>query len=158
MTLPSIVPVGFQATSKDFLKTKVSRGGEAFVNRGVVTIPSGTVSGTIVGLIPVNAGATLVTGATDLALGTALGASVTLSLGIIYDDNVANTNIANLWANAVTGNTAGPVAITETITNLPYVTTGNGWIAITTGGATTGTSGDLYIQALMDYFNGGIQA
>lgn len=158
MTLPSIVPTGFAGTSKDFLKVKVDRAGTAFVNRGQVSVPSGTVVTTIVGLIPFQAGMTLVTGATDLFV-EALGTSVTLSLGVVYDDNVTNTNNQTLWVNASTVAAAGGVVpIVESATNIPYVTTGNGWIVATINGATTGSTGSVYIQALLDYFNGGIQA
>lgn len=158
MTLPTIFPVGFAGTSKDFLKAKVSRDGAAFVNRGQVSVPSGTVVTTIVGLIPFMAGMTLVTGATDL-FSEALGASVTVSIGVVYDDNVANTNNQTLFTNASTAAAAGGVVpITESATNLPYITTGNGWVVATINGATTGTTGTIYIQALLDYFNGGVQA
>lgn len=158
MTLPSIVPAGFLGTNKDFLKVKVDRSGAAFVNRGQVSVPSGTTTTTIVGLIPFMAGMTLVTGATDLFC-EALGTSVTVSIGVVYDDNVANTNVQTLFTNASTAAAAGGVVpITESATNLPYVTTGNGWVVATIGGATTGSTGTIYIQALLDYFNGGIQA
>lgn len=158
MTLPSIVPTGFAATSKDFLKVKVDRSGSAFVNRGVVTVPSGTVVSTIIGLIPFQAGMTLVTGATDI-FAAALGASVTGSIGVVYDDNVSFTNNQTLFVNGSSVFAAGGVVpIVESATNLPYVTLGNGWVVLTTAGATTTSAGDVNIQALCDYFNGGVQA
>jgi len=158
MTLPTNVPTGFAGTSKDFLKAKVDRSGAAFVNRGQISVPSGTVVTTTFGLIPFQAGMTLVTGATDM-FSEALGTSVTVSLGVVYDDNVANTNNQTLFVSASTAAAAGgPVPLVESATNLPYVTTGNGWIVATINGATTGSTGILYIQALCDYFNGGVQA
>lgn len=158
MTLPSAVPTGFANTSKDFLKTKVDRSGAAFVNRGQISVPSGTVVTTTFGLVPFNAGATIVTGATDLFC-EALGTSVTISIGVIYNDNVSFANNQTLFTNASTAAAAGGVVpITESATNLPYVTLGDGWIVATINGATTASTGTVYIQALMDYFNGGLQA
>jgi len=158
MTTPTFLPPGFLGNYRDYLKVKVTKDGAAFVNRGQVSIPAATAVATIAGIVPFNAGMTLVTGATDIVV-DALGTGVTLSIGVVYDDNVANTNLPNLFVNASTVAAAGgPVPITESAANLPYVTTGNGWIAATINGAATGTTGNINMQALLDYFSGGIQA
>jgi hypothetical protein len=157
MTTPTLLPTNFFGTAVDYLQVKCSRDGDAFVNRGQVSIPSGTTTTTIAGLFPFQSGMTLVTGGTDI-VSDALGTSVTVSIGVVYDDNVGNTNNQTLFTNASTAAAAGgPVPITESATNLPYVTTGNGWVVATIGGATTGSTGNIYIQALCDYFNGGKQ-
>lgn len=157
MTTPTILPVGFAGNSTDFLKTKCSRDGDAFVNVGIASVPSGTTTTTIVGLVPFNAGARLITGATDAAA-DALGTSVTVNLGVVYDDNVGNTNNQTLFASGLTGAAAGgALPLAETTTNIPYITTGNGWVVATIGGATTGNTGNIAIQATLDYFTGGIQ-
>lgn len=159
MTLPTIVPTGFAATSKDFLKAKVMKDGSAFLNRAVVTVPASTVVATVVGLVPVKAGAALSVPSLSV-LFPALGASVTASLGIIYDDTTNNTSNATLYASASTTAAAGGVlSITATAANQQYVVTGDGWLAVTLGGATTTASAlDINAQVLVDYFSGGIQA
>lgn len=157
MTTPAIVPVGFSGNSTDYLRAKVDRSGSAFTNRGAVTVPVGTVATTIVGLVPFQRGMNLQL-PNNVVVG-ALGAGVTMSIGVIYDDNVANTNNQTLWASASTAAAAGgSIALIDSAVTKQFVTTGDGWIAATIGGATTGTANDVTVQFLLDYFTGGIQA
>lgn len=157
MTLPTIVPAGFAGDYTDFLKVKLQRDGSAFVNAGVVSIPSGTVVTTIVGLVPFTANAKIsVTGLSLFA--AALGASVTASIGVVYQSASEGTDVPTLFVSGSTTVAAGgAIAFTPTATNVPYVTTGNGWIAVTLAGATTGSTGSINVQALISYFSGGIQ-
>ena len=157
MALPTIVPVGFAGNRTDFLKAKADRGGSAFVNRASVSVPSGTVVNTIVGLIPFQAGATVSVPALSVVF-AALGASVTASIGVVYED-VLNTDVPALFASAITTPAAGGVAtITPSAANLAFVALGNGWIAVTISGATTSTTNAITAQAVVNYFNGGVQA
>ena len=157
MALPTIVPVGFAGNRTDFLKAKVSRDGGSFVNRSSVSVPSGTVVTTIVGLIPFQAGATVSVPALSVVF-AALGASVTASIGVFYED-AANTDVPALFASAITTPAAGGVStITPSATNLAFVAPGNGWIAVTLAGATTGSTGSITSQAVVNCFNGGVQA
>ncbi len=153
MTSPTIVPTNYQNNATDYLNTKVDKGGRAFFQDEQVSVPSGTVSAAIIGLVPFNAGCKI--GVTSSAVYcAALGTSVTLSLGVIYDDAVANTNNQTLFvATSSTAAAGGAILLPATATNVPYITTGNGWLVGTTGGATTGTTGIIYVQALLDYFS-----
>lgn len=153
MTSPSIVPTTYQNNATDYLNTKVDKGGRAFFQDEQVSVPSGTTTTTIVGLIPFNAGCKIgVTSSSFFC--AALSTSVTLDIGVIYSDNVANTNNQTLFVSASTAAAAGgAIPLVPTATNVPYITTGDGWIVATIGGATTGTTGIIYIQALLDYFS-----
>lgn len=151
MTLPTIVPTQFAGTSKDFLKTKFQADGTSFVVQDAVSIPTGTVTTTIVGMVPFNANCRLDVGGTKL-FSAALNTSVTLSIGVVYDDNTNNTNNATLYASALTAAAAGgELVITPSAANLNYITTANGWFVLTVGGATTGTTGSVTFQMLLDY-------
>lgn len=156
MTTPSIVPAEYQANSRDFLKTKVERSGAARVYNVQVSVPTGTIATAIVGLIPFNRGFRI----DEKSLGAfsgALGTSVTASLGVIYDDNVGNTNNATLYASALTAAAAGgELATTASAANLSYVTTGDGWVAVTIGGATTASTGNITLQLVGAYDGLGI--
>lgn len=156
MTTPSIVPTQFQANSTDYLHTKVDRQGVVRLQRTAVSVPSGTTTTTIVGLAPFNAGECFVVDGMNIAIG-ALGTSVTVDIGVIYDDNTNNTNNQTLFVSASTTAAAGGnIAITGTATNLAYVTTANGWLVATIGGATTGTTGSITAQVVQAY--DGLQA
>ena len=157
MALPTIVPTGFAGDYTDFLKAKVERDGSAFLNNGVVSVPSGTVVSTIVGLIPVVAGAKI--NPVSLAVHcAALGASVTGSIGVVYQNSTEGTDVPTLFVSGSTTPAAGGnIVIAASATNIPYVATGNGWLALTLAGATTGSTGSVNVMATISYFNGGIQ-
>lgn len=140
MTLPTIVPVAFQATAKDFLHTKCSRDGDMSLQVQQVSIPSGTTTTTIVGLIPFNKGIRVATDAFSV-LNDALGTSVTISLGYVYNDNVSFTNNQTAFLAATAAASAGLLAPTGI--GLDFVAQGDGWIVATVGGATTTTTGNL---------------
>lgn len=151
MTLPTIVPLEYAATATDFLKVKSDRSGAARVYSESVSVPTGTTTTTIVGLIPFNKGLRI----DEKSIGAfsgALGTSVTVSIGVVYNDNVANTNNATLYASALTAAAAGgELVMVASAANLGYVTTGDGWVVATIGGATTGTTNPLTIQCVGSY-------
>lgn len=151
MTTPSIVPAPFQGTSTDYLKTKVERDGSVRCQAETVSVPTGTTTATIVGIVPFNAGFRILPDGCSFA-SDALNTGVTLSIGVVYDDNVGNTNNQTLFTNASTASAAGgAILVTNSATNVPYVTTGNGWVVATIGGATTGTTGNIYGQVVGCY-------
>ena len=151
MTLPTVVPAPFQGTSKDFLKAKFQADGTAFLANATTSVPSGTTATTVVGLVPVTAGARIVVGATKI-VSAALGAGSTASVGIVYDDTVNNTSVPTLFASALTAVAAGgELVITPSVTNLAYVVTGNGWVCLTMGGTTTANTADVVAQVTIDY-------
>lgn len=156
MTTPNIVPIEYNATSTDYLKVKTDRSGAARVYGEQVTVPVGTASGTIVGLVPFTKGFRIEE-KTIGAFSGALGTGVTASLGVIYDDNTNNTNNQTLYASGLTAPAAGgELVAVASAANLSYVTTAQGWLAATTGGTTSSTAAALNISLLGSYDGLGI--
>lgn len=151
MTLPTIVPLKWTGTTTDFLKTKVDRQGVERAQRTTVSVPSGTTTTTLVGLVPFNAG----WAPTGFRLYCdALSTSVTASVGVVYNDSTNNTNNATLFVNASTAAAAGgELVYVASATSVDYVTTGDGWLVVTIGGATTGTTGNVQ-GTVFGYYDG----
>lgn len=151
MTTPSIVPTKWQGNSTDYLHAKVERNGCERAQRTIVSVPTGTVVNTIVGLVPFQTGFQL----TGFRLvSDALNTGVTANVGVIYDDNTNNTNNQTLYTSASTSPAAGgELVFGATATNVVYVTTAPGWIVVTITGATTGTTGNIQ-GTLFGYYDG----
>lgn len=155
MTLPTIVPVNFNATVSDFTKVKAERSGALRTSAFTVSVPSGTASATVIGLVPVKKGARIVRNASSVfndQLDTS--ASVTAALGIVYTDTTTNTSVPGQFT------AAGSVALqsTTSFTLLTaytavdsYVVTGDGWIAVTTAAAATNNLGTIHGAITITY-------
>jgi len=144
MTTPSIYPTQYDATSRDFRKVKKDRSGALRLYTGAVTIPSGTVATTIVGLIPFNKGAKFDIGSTDIYIADIGAATTTVSIGWVYDDNVTYTNNQIGFASASTAIQAGGfISMTASASGLSFVADGNGWLVATINTASTDTSGAI---------------
>jgi len=145
MVLPTIVPTGFQGNYTDFFQAKVERDGSVRRAQGAVTVPAGTTSGTVIGLLPFTSGFSFA-GLGGYNLYTAdldTASSVTLNFGIAYQDTSAGTDNLDAIASASTAPQAGGFVAPDEIDYLTVVSTGNGWVTVQTGGATTGTAGDV---------------
>lgn len=154
MTIPSILPVGYAGTTADFLKTKVDREGSVRASYGVVSVPTGTVTTTIVGLIPFNANTRLVDFYVYFA---ALGAGVTADIGYVYSDNTNNTNKSNAFIAASTTSAAGgALGGANTVDAATWTATADGWFCVVIGGATTGTTGNISYDVSTVYDVGGL--
>ena len=153
MTTPSIVPVGYDGTTKDYLKTKVDHSGADRSAFGAVSVPTGTVVTTIVGLVPFNKGVRLSGLYTYFA---ALGTSVTADIGYIYDDNTNNTNKQTAFVAASTTAAAGGNVTSTALDPCTWTATADGWIVATIGGATTGSTGNISYRIGLVYDVGGL--
>lgn len=155
MTLPSIVPSGFAATSTDFTKAKADRSGANRTIPFTVTIPTTTVSTTIVGLVPVRKGARVNIGGTKVEVDDLdSSTNVTMSLGIVYDDATNNTTNQTLFVvSATTPQAGGIFTLLNTYTVASYAATGDGWICATVGGGSTTTQGTVHGQVTVSYDN-----
>lgn len=131
MTTPSIVPTQYQADDTDYLKVKADRSGASRNYAGTVTIPSGTEATTVVGLLPFNKGARFAIGDKSVYCGNFGGASTTVDLGYVYDDNVTYTNNVDAWASAATAPQSGGFITVDEPDGVSWVAEANGWIAIT---------------------------
>jgi len=139
MTTPTILPVGRKGDYRDFLQTKRNVDGDPRVQGFTVTVPTGTVVTTVVGLVPFNKGARL-NYAGSQVVGGGLGSSVTVDIGYVYADNVTYTNDPDAFASAVAAATAGAINFDEPVTGVAWVADADGWITVTTGGATTAST------------------
>ena len=148
MTYPTIFPAKYTGTRTDFLINKENRAGSVQVEKLVVSVASGTATGVNVGLVPFHRGATLV----DVKLANgALGTGVTGSVGVIYEDNVANADNATLFADAASLAAAGQSNVDIKAAGLTWVAPANGWIVIQTAGAATGTAGTVTASVCLSY-------
>lgn len=152
MTVPNVVNPRYVADSSAYRNAKVDRSGAARGEAFNVSVPSGTtVAAGIIGLVPFQTGAKFLYDSTIFA--NALGASTTLSLGYIYDDNVTFTNAPAAFLAATASNTANQKLNPNVETGVAWkaidslVGTGalaNGWIVAVLGGATTTTTATIY--------------
>lgn len=151
MTTPSIIPSTFP-TSNPFLQAPQLWDGGAQLVRTQVIIPSGTLSGTIVGLVPFRKGFKLSYPGTNLYtpdLDT--GAGVTFDVGYVYDDAVTYTSDPNAFVVTSTTPQGGGFITFTDLAGITFVAAADGWIAITTGGGTTTTTGTLTFQTTITY-------
>lgn len=131
MTTPGIVPLQYDASARDYLKVKDDHSGAARTYGGTVSVPSGTVATTIVGLVPFNKGARFSINSTSVACGNFGAGTTTVDLGYIYDDHTTYTNNVDAWASAATAPQSGGFVTVDEIDGIAFVAEANGWIAVT---------------------------
>ena len=153
MTTPTLYPSKYAGNSTDFNKAKIDRSGALRTEAFSITVPASTASGTVIGLVPFRKGARFICEAsgvniTDVDTGT----SVTASVGYVYDDNVTYTNAASAFVSASTvPQSGGKIDLDGLATSYTFVAAADGWIALTTGGGSTTTSGTLVGQITLAY-------
>ena len=146
MTLPNIVPTGYLGTAVDFLHTKVDRDGCQRQFRGTVSVPSGTESGQIVGLVPFNKGASFHIDDKSIYCGNFGAASTTVDVGYIYNDSATYTNNVDAWASAATAPQAGGFVTVDETDGLNFVAAADGWVAVTTNTASADATASIFFQ------------
>lgn len=153
MTTPNIVATGYLANSTDFNRSKVDRSGALRTESFSITIPSGTASGAIIGLVPFRKGAKFVCHASGLNITDVdTGTTVTASVGYVYDDNVTYTNAPAAFLSASTvPQTGGTLPLNGLATCYNFVAAADGWIALTVGGSATTAAGTLVGQITLTY-------
>lgn len=153
MTLPTIVPTGFDGTSDDFLKARVDRSGALRIVAGSVSVPNGTAADTYIGLVPLQAGARLDLDSESVHCGNFGGGSTTVNLGIIYDDNTNNTNDPDAFASLSTAAQSGGFIAIDEITGLTLRTTANAWLAVQIVAAAADATADITFNVAVAYDN-----
>lgn len=152
MTTPTVLPTKFAGTSLDYLKARQVPEGVVQAELVSVSIPSSTASGTVVGLVPFRKGFSLLQGATQLYTADLdTSTAVTFDIGYVYDDNTRYTNDADAFASALTTPQAGGLITFDEFAGLNWVAEADGWIAITTGGGSTTTTGSVTGQIVGIY-------
>lgn len=152
MTTPSILPTNFDGTSKDYLKTKSDKSGAVRGQYTTVSVPTGTVITTIVGLVPFNKGFRFSYSST-LYVENIGDTSLTLDIGYVYKTGSSATDDPNAFASALTtGQSGGFVTFDEPV-GLGWVAEDDGWIAVTTAGSTTDNTGVIKGMVIGEYDN-----
>lgn len=153
MTTPTVLPTGFDGTSKDYLHTKVDRDGCLREQYSTVTIPASTVATTLIGLVPFNKGFRLSSGGTRLAVADLdTSTNVTFDVGYVYKTGSAETDDPNAFATLLTtAQTGGYIVFDEPTTDLPFVAADDGWIVMQIAAGTTTTAGAFYGQVVGCY-------
>lgn len=157
MTTPSIYPIEYDGTSRDYLKVKADRSGASHIYSGSVSVTSGTAATTIIGLVPFNKGARFHFDSASVYVPDIGAGSTTISLGYVYDDNVTYTNNQTAWASAATAiQSGGYVTLTASASGLNFVAAANGWVVATINTASTDATGSISFQILGSYDGLGI--
>lgn len=154
---PTLFPSGFNGTYTDFLKAKIDRSGALRLSKGSVSVPVGTVVATKIGIIPVRKGAYVQVRGSCL-WSDALGAGVTCSVGITYNPNSTQTEVPAEYVPAGTTTPAagGEIALDQVEAGLTYQVLDDGWLSVTTAGATTGTLGNINFNIGVSYDAGAL--
>lgn len=150
LTLPTLYPTGYAGDKTDFQKCKMDRSGAIRAQRFKVSIPSGTASSVLVGLIPFNKGMELHIAPSFVAANSALdtGTTITIDVGYTYYDSTLGTSSAAAFASAVT--TWQSSALTAlTLLNGPesvgqFRSAADGWVTLTIHTGPTTTTGDVF--------------
>ena len=155
---PTLYPAGFNGTYTDFNKAKIDRSGALRIYTGSVAVTTGTTTGTKIGIIPVRKGAKVLVNGSSLWF-DALGTSVTASVGITYNPNSTQTEVPAQYVSASTAPAAGGNVLLNGVEGgLTYVVLDDGWLMVTTAGATTtGSSVNINFNVAVAYDYGALE-
>lgn len=145
MTLPTIVPTGYQGTTNDFLAaTKVDRSGAIRQVTNAVSIPAATATNTFIGLVPFNKGCSVNYGSRVYTADLDTASNATLDIGYIYNlqSSFSNDEDAFVVASSLSL-TSGMIEFTA-VEGMTWVAEGDGWITAQVNGATTTTGNITY--------------
>lgn len=146
MTTPTVLPTGFDGTSKDFLKTICDRSGAARVYQDTVSVPSGTAADAYVGLVPFNKGARFTIDSSSIYCGNFGAGTTTVNIGYVYDDNVTYTNDVDAWASLSTAPQSGGFVTIDEKEGLTFVAEANGWITAQLKAAAADATDSIYFN------------
>lgn len=120
------------------------------------TVPASTAAATIIGMVRVHKGAKLIL---DFARNEDLDTStnVTYSVGIAYDDNTDDTDDADLFISAQSGQAAFKIDRTAASfqpTAENFVVPSDGYITLTIVAGPTTTEGDIFLSGIISRTRG----
>lgn len=154
MALPTIVPTGFAGDYTDFLKVKKDTSGAVRRTSGAVSIPGTTAQAVLVGLFPFTSGMSFagLGGYNFYTADLDSGTTVTLSIGVAYQNSTEGTDALTLVTNASTAAQAGGYIAPSAVTTWQdYVTTGNGWVVVSITAGPTTTTGSVTFNVPFAY-------
>lgn len=156
LLLPTIAPVQFGTTVQAFnLAPGIRNGSPEFVDVSVA-VPSGTAAATLIGIMPFRAGARIHYVGNDLYIGTwDTSTNVTFTVGYTYYDSTTGTsNAAGFLASSTTGqsSTGGFISF-NVLTGFQLIAAADGWLTVTTAGASTTTASTIQGEICVSYNN-----
>lgn len=152
MTTPDIFANGYANSADAFLNSPGGQGIPDVPVRATVTVPAVTISGSVLGLIPFNKGASLELSGVLLTADLDTSTNVTFELGFVYDDEITFTNDPNAFITSSTAlQTTAALVVFNGTGGATFNAEADGWIAITTGGGSTTTAGDLVLNTRITY-------
>lgn len=159
LTLPTIVPTGYAGDYTDFFRTKVDKSGAVRTIDGSVSIPSGTASGTLVGIFPFNKGFSahgLRVYCTPLDTGT----SQLVDIGWTYYDSATGTSVPGGFVSASTAAQSGGANINFTgassVSGMLFNALGDGWMTLRVAAQSTLVTGTVTYNIAIYYDTSGI--
>ena len=155
MTTPSIVPTGYAGDSTDFLHAKMDRSGAMRIVTGTVSVPAGTATDTIIGLVPFRKGAKFGYGSRVYVGDMDTSTNVTADIGYVYDDNVTYTNVFNAFVSASTAPQTGGMMEMTSVAGMTWTAAADGWFTAQNN-ATTTTTASLTFSIVIAYDPSGV--
>lgn len=151
MTLPTIVPVGFNGDSTDFNKAKRDTFGALRNARGSVSVPSGTAANAYVGLVPFRKGASFKIDNASVHCGDFGAGTTTVNLGVIYEDDASFTNDPDAFASLSDAAQSGGFITVDEIEGLTLEAEGDGWLAVQLIAADADATADITFSVGVAY-------
>lgn len=153
MTTPDVFATGYTASAEAFLNAPSGQGDSPRLVVRTATVPDDSSVGTVIGLVPFNAGASIDYGSALTVADLDTSTNVTLNWGYIYDDNdsVTNVNDVDAFAAAATTAQAGGILRPTAVAGATFVATASGWVAVTIAGGATTTAGDITFNGTISY-------
>jgi len=151
MTLPTVFATGLQGNANDFAEAPGLLTGAVKNVLAEVTIPDTTAENTLIGLVPVNAGAVFSYGSVFSCTDIDTATGTTLDVGICYADTVEGTDVVDLFIDGSTISQGGGTAAFSDITGMTYVATGKGYVTAKILGAAASAAGTMKLNGLVSY-------
>lgn len=152
MTTPTIYPAQFNPSIGDvFAKAPALRNGAVQAVEVTVSVPSSTATSTVIGLMPFNKGARIHYDSRLLTADLDSSTNVTLDVGYVYDDNTTYTNDPNAFVAASTTAQTGGIITFSATAGFQFIAEADGWVAVTTGGGSTTTTGNIQAELMVSY-------
>lgn len=159
LTLPSLAPTGYALDYTDFFRTKVERSGAIRRISGTVSVPSGTASGTLVGLFPFNKGFNM-QGARVYCQAMDTGTTQLVDVGYIYYDSATGSSVPGAFVSASTAAQSGGGNINFTgasaVSGMLFDALGDGWVTLRIAAQSTLTTGIVTYSCAIDYDTSGV--
>ena len=151
MTTPTIVPTGYEANSKDYLKAPVDRSGAVRLVSNTVSVALGTAADTHVGLVPFQKGARFIISDKSVHCGNFGAGTTTVNLGVIYNDDTTYTNDVDAFASLSAAAQSGGFVTVDETSGMTFEAESDGWLAVQLKAAAADATADITFNVLVAY-------